>query len=159
MESKQSKIIYIGSDHAGFELKKILHKHLALKGYQIEDVGPFSADRCDYPDYATKLCKELVKTQDQGSLGILVCGSGVGISIAANKHKDIRCALCHDYYTALMSKTKDHCNVIAIGGRVTGPEVAKNCVDTFIEAEYDNDPAYKIRVEKLKEIENQYLKE
>jgi len=158
METSTENVIYIGSDHAGYDLKEILKKHLESKKYKVEDVGTYSSDRCDYPDYAAELCKKLTaKGDSEKNLGVLVCGSGVGISIAANKFKGIRCALCHDSYTAQMAKSKDHCNVIALGGRVTGSEVAKQCLDVFLESPFEDDPAYLARVQKIKDIEEANL--
>jgi len=138
-------------------MKEILKKHITTKGYTVIDVGTNSLDRCDYPDFGEKLGKEVQKDTTGKLLGVLVCGSGVGISIAANKIRGIRCALCHDHYTAKMAKSKDHCNVIALGGRVIGAEVAKEAVDTFIESAFETDPACLDRVEKIKQLEEKYL--
>lgn len=161
MESATTGIekVFIGADHAGYELKEILKKHLENYKVAVEDLGPYSTDKVDYPDYAVKVAQAVVKAGDDNkNLGVLVCGSGIGISIAANKVKGVRCGLCHDHYTALMSRSKDYCNVVAVGGRVIGPEVAKQIVDVYLTTKPETDESYKRRVEKLAEIEKENLK-
>lgn len=152
------KLIYIGCDHAGFELKEVLKKYLLAKSYKLEDVGCYSLDRVDYPDYAAKVCSGVQK-DDFKSIGIVVCGSGIGISIATNKFKGIRCACCNDYYAALMSRKKDDCNVLALGARIIGEEKAKIITDAFLETEFEEDNyEHQKRLEKIKEIEEKYLR-
>jgi len=153
-----NKVIYLGCDHGGFELKETIKKHLLDKNYKVEDVGAYTADRCDYPDYAAKVC-EGVKKDEANNIGLVVCGSGIGISIAANKFKGIRCANCHDFYSALMSRKRDNCNVLSMGCRVIGEETAKIITDTFLQTPFENnDEAFNRRLEKIKEIEEKYLK-
>jgi ribose 5-phosphate isomerase B len=147
---KLQRTILLASDHAGFELKEILKAYLNGKDIKVEDLGPQTADRCDYPDYASKLCTEM---QNKDSLGILVCGSGTGISIAANKFKNIRCAICNNLNVAKESIKKDNPNVIAMGERVIGPDVAKVIVDEFLNYGMSKKEEPKVD-EKLTKIEN-----
>lgn len=136
--------ILFGSDHAGFELKEILKSHLAGR-YTIEDVGCTSKERCDYPDFGAKVGLEL-----NGRLGIVICGSGIGISIAANKVKGIRCALCHDHLTARLAREHNDANVLAIGARIVGVDVAKDMVDVFLSTQVQE--RHQERIKKLNKI-------
>ena len=147
-----AKKIFIASDHAGYDLKGILKEHLASQKYDVEDLGTNDGKTpVDYPDYAKILCEKVLANPD--SRGVLVCGSGIGISIAANKVKGIRCGLCHDYYTAVTSREHNDCNVVAIGARVTGIDVAKQIVDVFLKTKFLTDqPRHVKRVEKLNEL-------
>ena len=131
--------VFIGSDHAGFELKQILVEYLnSKKKFEIVDCGADNPKApVDYPDYAKKVCDEVVK--DDSLKGILVCGAGIGMSIAANKCHGIRCGLCHDYYTATMCREHNNCNVVAMGARVIGVDIAKQIVDTFLGTEFLKD--------------------
>ena len=152
------KVIYLGCDHGGFELKEFLKQYLLSKSYRVEDVGSYTDDRVDYPDYAAKVC-EGVQKNDPESIGLVVCGSGIGISIAANKFKGIRCANCHDHYSALQSRKKDDCNVLSLGCRVIGEETAKIITDTFLETQFENNnEEHAKRLQRIKEIEEQNLK-
>ena len=141
--------VVIGSDHAGFPLKEIVKKHLISKGYQVEDKGIHKEERCDYPDYAELVANEVVQT---GKKGILVCGSGIGISIAANKIHGIRCALCHDHYTATMCRKHNDANIIAFGARVIGSDVAIEMVEAFLNTEFEG-MHHTARVEKIHKLE------
>lgn len=122
--------IVFASDHAGFQYKKTLASFLELKGYTIIDVGCHSAEPADFPIYAKLGCEAI--TKGEAELGVFICGSGIGISIAANRYNGIRCAVCHDYFTATNCRLKDHANVIALGERVLGIEVAKQMVEAFV---------------------------
>lgn len=122
--------IAAGSDHAGLILKRALIAHLESLGAQVLDLGTHSEESCDYPNYAKLVCEKVQSGEVQK--GLLCCGSGIGISIAANKFRGIRCALCHDYYTATMSREHNDANIIAIGERVTGVDVAKQMVEKFM---------------------------
>jgi len=124
------KKIIIGADHGGYEMKQILGEHLKSLSYEVVDIGTHNSQKCDYPDIANSLCSRV--TTGEFEKGILICGSGIGISIAANKVHGIRCALCHDHYTAKMSRQHNNANILALGGRVVGPEVAKGMVDVFL---------------------------
>lgn len=150
METSTSNFKFIlGCDHAGFELKEIIKKYLISKKFNIEDVGSFTPERCDYPDLAEKLSIEVIKNKFHR--GILVCGSGIGISIAANKFKGIRCGLVHDNYTVKKALEENYCNVISLGGRILGEKLALSLVDVFVaHGEFVEDEKYK---NKLKDFE------
>ena len=154
MENIKKKII-IGSDHAGYNMKEIIKKYLSsFVYYNVYDVGCNSLDSVDFPDYAEKLCSEVLG--DKNNLGIIVCGSGIGVSISCNKVPGIRCALVHDYYTAMMCRKHTDCNVIAIGGQVVGPQVAENIVEAFLKYDFLNEEKYKRRLDKITQMENKY---
>ena len=122
--------IIIGSDHGGYYLKQEIIDHLIGKGFDVSDVGCDTPESCDYPIYAEKLTNELLATPD--ALGILVCGTGIGMSMAANKKKGIRAALCHDTFSAQATREHNNANVLCMGARVIGPGLALKVVDTFI---------------------------
>ncbi len=127
-------MIAIGSDHGGFELKEHIKKYLEENGVPVKDYGTYSEDSVDYPDCADPVCRAV---QDgTADSGILVCGTGIGISIAANKYKGIRAALCSDVYSATMAKQHNNANIICLGGRVTGRELAFMIVDAWRNAEF-----------------------
>lgn len=115
--------IFIGSDHGGFEMKEAIKEYLISQNYFVVDVGTYSKNSCDYPDIAQNLCKKLLidvnSKFDNLPLGILICGTGIGISIAANKIPGIRCALCHNEFTAIMSRKHNNANILALGARTT----------------------------------------
>jgi ribose 5-phosphate isomerase B len=127
--------IAIGSDHAGFKFKEAIKKYLLTLNYLVEDFGTNSEERVDYPDYAFKVAENVAK--GNFDLGILICGTGIGMSIAANKVKGIRAALCNDLYTAHISKEHNDANVLCMGGRVVGEEVAKEIVKTWLNARFE----------------------
>ena len=148
--------IIIGCDHAGFNLKNEIIKHLKIGNkYDILDVGCESDKSVDYPEFAEKVCLEVLK-DESNHRGILICGSGIGISIAANKIPGIRCALCHDYTTAKLTREHNSANIIAIGERIVGIEVAKDIVDVFLNTEFSNGENHIRRINKIKELENKY---
>ena len=126
--------IAIASDHGGFELKQEILKHLNGLGVIYEDFGSFTADAVDYPDYAFTVGTNVVN--GEFDRGILICGTGVGISIAANKVKGVRCALVHDVFTAKATREHNDSNVIAMGGRIIGVELAKMIVTTWLETDF-----------------------
>ncbi|MGM0533318.1 MAG: ribose 5-phosphate isomerase B [Campylobacterota bacterium] len=128
------KRVYVATDHAGFAVKDFVIKCLKDAGHEVIDLGPESAQRVDYPDFAKKLSTTLV--QDEGSFGVLVCGTGIGISIAANKIDGIRAALCHDDYTARLCRQHNDANVLCFGERVVGKGVIESMLDTFMNAEF-----------------------
>jgi ribose 5-phosphate isomerase B len=150
MENK--KRIVIGSDHAGFNIKENVKKHLNELGqYDVVDVGTNSLDSVDFPDYSEKLASEVLK--DKNNLGIVCCGTGIGVSIACNKIPGIRCGLVHDYYTAKMSRLHTDCNVIAIGGSVVGNGVGLSIVDAFLGHDLIKEDKYIRRINKISDIE------
>lgn len=144
--------IYLGSDHAGFYLKETIKSYLKDLSIPFEDLGPYTIEtKVDHPEYAKKVCEKVQKNPN--CKGILVCGSGVGVAVAANKFKGIRCGLIHDDYTLKEALFKNNCNIIAFGGRVIGPELAKSLLDVFISniGTYDDNNEIK-----LSEIEAKY---
>ncbi|AGK95447.1 ribose 5-phosphate isomerase B [Clostridium pasteurianum] len=143
--------IALGSDHAGLSLKKIIIKHLEEKGIEIKDFGTYNEDSCDYPDYAYKVANEVA--QKNFDLGILVCGTGIGIGIAANKVKGIRAATCSDTFSAHACREHNNANIIALGERVVGPGLAIDIVDTFLGASFEGGRHEK-RINKIADIEN-----
>lgn len=146
-----TKKIVIGCDHAACDLKaKVIH-HLEEKGYQVLDVGTYSSDSCNYPDYAHAAC---VKIQSgEYPLGILICGTGIGMCIAANKHKGIRAAVCSDTFSASLTRQHNDANVLCFGARVVGEGLALMLVDAFLEAEYMGGK-HQTRVDMITAIEN-----
>ena len=127
--------IAVGSDHGGFVLKGQIAEYLKEKGYEVTDCGTYSTDSCDYPVYAKAVAK-LVSTND-AEKGILVCGSGIGVSIAANKVKGVRAALCHEPYSAMLSRLHNNANVLCLGERITGRDLAIDIVDRWLSTEYE----------------------
>lgn len=129
------KTIYIGCDHAGFVLKGTIIGHLLSLGYEVFDAGTYSDESCDYPFYAKEVCKNVLKDKD--SLGILVCGTGIGMSMAANKINGIRAAHCTDTFSAMITRLHNNANVLCVGERITGSALALNIVDTFLKTEFE----------------------
>ena len=144
--------VVIGSDHGGFALKQEVIKTLSKEGYEFTDVGCYSSDRVDYPEIAKKVCEEILSGHFEK--GILICGTGIGISIAANKFNGIRCALCHDHYTAQLTRMHNNANILAFGGRTTGPEVAFEMVRTFCTTAFAGE-RHQIRIDMITEIEKE----
>ena len=126
---------YIATDHAGYALKEFTKNCVRELGHEIVDLGPENADRVDYPDFAKK-CAEAV-VADEGSFGILICGTGIGISIAANKVKGIRAALCHDAYTARATRAHNDANILCFGERVVGKGVVESMIEAFCNTEFE----------------------
>lgn len=126
---------YIATDHAGLDLKDYTVELLREKGHEVVDLGPFSKDRVDYPDYAVKVCESILS--DTTSQGILICGSGIGMSMAANRHSGIRAALCHDAYTATVARGHNDANVLCFGERIIGQGVAESILDAWIAGSFD----------------------
>ena len=129
------KRVYLASDHAGFVLKQKISKFLISKGINILDLGTKNNSSVDYPDFAHMLAKK-IKSKDS-NIGILVCGSGIGMSMAANRHKNIRAALCHSVKSAKLSRMHNNANVITIGSRLTKKELALKCVKVFLKTPFD----------------------
>ena len=146
-----NKKIIVGADHGGFELKDHIKAHLESKGYEVIDVGTSSQESCDYPLYAHRLCQKI--QAGEAPLGILVCGTGIGMSIAANKHDGIRAACCSDTFSARLTRMHNDANVLCMGARVVGAGLAIDLVDNFVEAEFEGDRHVK-RVSMLEMIEN-----
>jgi len=126
---------YIATDHAGFALKEFVKEYVNSKGHEIIDLGPDSDDRVDYPDFGKKCADAVIS--DEGSFGILICGTGIGISIAANKVAGVRAALCHDAYTATMTRAHNDANILAFGERVVGKGVIESMIDAFCDTPFE----------------------
>jgi RpiB/LacA/LacB family sugar-phosphate isomerase len=148
--------IVIGADHAGFDLKEILGAYLRHLGHQVIDVGTSSDDPVDYPDYAEAVSKVLLG--GQAARGVLICGSGVGASVAANKIPGIRAGLCHNTYSARQGVEHDDMNILVLGARVIGVELARELVDNFLAAKFNGEERHRRRVEKIKALEKRYGK-
>ena len=145
----QSPLVALGSDHAGFALKEEIKKILESLGVEYVDLGTYSEESTDYPDYAAAVAKEVQK----GSRGILCCGSGVGMSIAANKFKGIRAAVCHNPLAAELSRRHNDANVLAMGGRViSDPLIAREIVKAWLEAPFEGG-RHQRRIDKIKQFE------
>lgn len=144
--------IFIGADSAGFPLKEKLIPHLTELGYEVTDCGTDSTASCHYPDFAAAVCKN-VQGDLEGSFGILVCGTGIGMSMCANKYDGIRAALCSDTYSAKMTRAHNDANVICMGARVIGECLAIDILDAFLGAEFEGG-RHKVRVDMMTEIEN-----
>lgn len=143
-------MIAIGSDHAGFELKEAIRLHLEEKGIAYQDCGCYTADSVDYPIQAKKVCDEI--TAGRAQLGILCCGTGVGISMAANKVKGIRAACCSDYFSAKYTRMHNDANVLCLGGRVIGAGLACELVDIFLSTPFEGG-RHQRRVNQISELE------
>lgn len=143
--------ITIGSDHGAVELKDVVKKVLAELNVEVDDVGTFGTDSVDYPDIAEKVCAAV--TSGKADKGIVLCGTGIGISIAANKIHGIRCALCNDVYSAKMSRKHNDANVLAMGGRVIGYGPAEEIIRAWIETEFEGG-RHERRVNKISKLES-----
>ncbi len=143
--------IVIGCDHAGYNIKGAVKKHIEEKGYEVVDVGTYSTDSCHYPVYASAACEKIKSGECE--LGILICGTGIGMSIAANKHNGIRAACCSDVFSARLTREHNDANVLCFGERVIGIGTAIDLVDAFLGAEYLNNGNHVTRVAMLSEIE------
>jgi len=126
--------IALGCDHGGFALKMEIKQFLVSAGHEVHDVGCYSEESVDYPDLADKVCKELI--DGRSAYGILICGTGIGMSIAANRYRQIRAALCHEAFTAKMSREHNDANVLCLGARVLGVGVALDIVATWLETKF-----------------------
>ncbi|MBQ9915100.1 MAG: ribose 5-phosphate isomerase B [Clostridia bacterium] len=144
-------MIVIGCDHGAFELKTVLIEHLKSLGKEVVDCGCYDTKSVDYPDIAEKVCAE-VNTGNY-EFGILLCGTGIGISMAANKIDGIRCALLSNEFSARMTRQHNNANVIAMGGRVVGPELAKSIVNAYMSAEFEGG-RHQARIDKIHALEN-----
>ncbi len=143
-------MIAIGSDHGGYTLKQTVMEHLKERGVEFKDYGTYSTDSCDYPDYGEKVARAVASGECEK--GILICGTGIGISIAANKVPGIRAALCGECFSAEMCRRHNDANILAMGERVTGPGLALMITDLFLDTPFDGG-RHACRVEKLMDIE------
>lgn len=147
--------IGIGADHGGYSLKEIIIPHLKKRGVEVVDYGTNSSESVDYPDFGEKVAAAVINKEVER--GIVVCGTGIGISIAANKVPGIRAALVSDTFSARMSIEHNNANVLALGGRVLGPDLALEIVDVWLKAEFIGD-RHERRVNKITSIESKFIK-
>ena len=145
--------IYIGADSAGYALKEEIKNKLIEEGYTVVDMGPDSSASCHYPIYASKVCKKVQKELDD-SFGILICGTGIGMSMCANKYNSIRAAVCSDTFSARMTRIHNNANVLCMGARVIGSCIASDIVDAFLGAEFEDGGRHRQRVDMMTDIEN-----
>jgi len=148
--------IAIGADHGGFQLKTILVTYLRTLGHRVLDLGTNNAKPVDYPDYALSLAQAI--HAKKAERGILLCGSGVGASVAANKFPGIRAAVCHDTFSAHQGVEDDDMNVLCLGARIIGPELAKELARTFLSASFSNADRHVRRLGKINAIEKEFMK-
>lgn len=148
---------YIAADHAGFKTKEALKKHLLKKKIEVVDLGAFSGEHSDYPDFAAKAGKRVA--DDKGSFGLLVCGTGIGMSMAANKIRGVRAANPFDEYTAKVSRGHNDANIICLGGRTYPAARAKKILDAFLKAKPAKEARHMARVEKISELEKNWRSE
>jgi len=147
--------VAIGSDHAGYDLKNTIAEHLKDRNIEYHDFGTYSRESCDYPDFGEKVANEVAS--GNYDLGILVCGTGIGISIAANKVPGIRAANCSDTFSARACREHNNANILALGARVVGPGLALDIVDQFLEGEFLGGKHAR-RIDKIAQIEKKYNK-
>ncbi len=145
-------VIAFGNDHGGFELKNIILEHLKQKNIKTIDCGSGSADSSDYSDYAQKACA--LVNDGTADFGILICGTGIGMSISANKINGIRCALCGDVFTAKATRSHNDANVLALGARVVGSGLALEIVDAFLGTSFSAQERHERRIQKIMNLEN-----
>jgi ribose 5-phosphate isomerase B len=155
-DEKNERVIAIGSDHAGFRIKEIYKEELTRRGYDMLDMGTDSEESCDYPDFAQAVA-EAVSVGD-ASKGVLVCGTGAGMAMAANKVPGVRAAVCNDPYTAQYCRLHNDANVLTLGARVVDEDEALRILGLFLDAGFEGG-RHSARVEKIGEIERKYTKE
>jgi ribose 5-phosphate isomerase B len=148
--------IVIGSDHAGFELKELVREQIAKLGHEVQDVGAYNEEPSDYPDFAQKVGNVLMA--GGADRGVLICGSGVGVCVAANKMPGIRAGMCHDTYSAHQGVEHDDMNVLVLGARIIGSALAFECLAAYLKAEFQGQEARFVRrLNKVKAIEAKYM--
>ena len=143
--------IAVGCDHGGFDHKNAIAEHLKQSGFEVVDYGIYENKSVDYPDIASKLCKGIL--EGEADLGILVCGTGIGMSIAANKFKGIRAAACSEHFSAKYTRLHNNSNVLCLGGRVIGIGTALELADLFVNTEFEGG-RHQNRIDKIEKIEN-----
>ena len=150
-------MIAIGCDHAAFNFKAKIIEHLKTKGYEVLDVGTYEEGKSvDYPDFALKVAESVASKKAEK--GIVICGTGIGVSITANKVKGIRCALCSDTFSAHATREHNNANILALGERTLGLGLALDIVDKFLTTEFTNDARHVRRIGKISAIEDKYFK-
>ncbi len=145
-------MIVIGSDHGGFSLKEEIKKHMEARGTQYVDIGCHNTNSVDYPDIAKEACQKI--TDGQCKMGILICGTGIGISMAANKVKGIRAACCSDCFSAKYTRLHNNANVLCMGGRIVAPGLAEMMVDLFLDTQFEGG-RHQRRIDKITAIEQE----
>ena len=148
----EKRKIFIGADSAGFEMKNALCEHLREAGYDVTDCGCFSAASCHYPEFAEVVCKSVQEAPD-AHFGILVCGTGIGMSMAANKHRSIRAAVCGDTFSARFTRLHNNANVLCMGARVIGIGLATDITDLFLSTAFESGGRHEERVNMITAIE------
>lgn len=148
--------IAIAADHAGFPLKEEVRDHVAKLGHEIQDLGAYNTEPSDYPDFAVLVGKALMA--GTAERGILICGSGVGVCVAANKMPGVRAGMCHDTYSSHQGVEHDQMNVLVLGARIIGSALAFECVEAYLKAKFiGSEPRFVRRLNKVKAIERQYM--
>ena len=140
--------IALGSDHAGFDLKQFVREHLSARGVEVMDLGTDSTLSVDYPDYAKKVCEAVL--DGSADRGVLLCATGIGMSMMANRFRGIRAALCHDHFTTVAARRHNDANVLVLGGRILGTDLAREIVDTWLETPFEGD-RHERRIKKFDE--------
>jgi RpiB/LacA/LacB family sugar-phosphate isomerase len=149
--------VVVGSDHAGVELKRVLVNWLKQAGYTVDDIGTHTKDSVDYPDYAEAVGAKVLS--GEAERGVLICGSGVGASVAANKLPGIRAGLCHDVYSAHQGVEHDDMNVLVLGARVIGPALAGEIVESYLRAGFSGEERHVRRLAKIRNIEERFSRD
>ena len=149
-------IVAIGSDHAGWILKQELGASIRDAGHELRDLGTHGPDSVDYPDFARAVAEAV--SRGEAERGVLLCGSGVGVGVVANKVPGVRAAICHDTYSAHQGVEHDDLNLLCLGARVVGGELAREIVHRFLEARFTDEPRHRRRLDKLLAVEREYLK-
>jgi ribose 5-phosphate isomerase B len=142
-----AKNIYIGCDHAGYEMKEALKKHLIENSIKITDLGCFSKESVDYPDIAREVCEKV--SEEKSALGILICGTGIGMMMTANKYPGIRATVCTNDLMAKMSRMHNDANILCLGARIIDIELAKKLLDIFLETTFEDEERHKRRIQKM----------
>lgn len=148
--------IALGADHAGFELKQDLHRHLRERGIDVQNLGTDSSDSCDYPDFARKVAAAI--SEGEAEFGVLVCGTGIGMAIAANKVPGIRAANCHLPVEAQLAREHNNANILTLGARTLDPATAVQVLDAFLQSRFSGGERHERRIEKIHEFEPSELK-
>ena len=149
------KKLVIGCDHAAVELKNAVREHLTARGFDVTDVGTYTSDSCNYPVYAHRVCEKV--QSGEAEMGILICGTGIGMSLVANKHKGIRAACCSDTFSARLTRLHNDANVLCFGARVVGQGLALDLADIFVDTEFEGGK-HKTRIDMFAAFENGELK-
>lgn len=146
--------IYVGADSAGYLLKEKLKAHMLELGYDVTDMGTDSAASCHYPHFAAAVCREVQKAPDT-TFGLLVCGTGIGMSMCANKFRGVRAAVCSETYSARLTRNHNDANVLCLGARVIGECLAQDVLDAFLTAEFETGGRHRLRLDMMTEIEEE----